>query len=94
MALVTLLSKHTPITETETQSDPVYRSRGYVRAAAVRPCSTFSPDELFAVKTEGGLTEEGGHELVPVDLVDPPSHGPVPLPRELLVGLLLHDGVV
>lgn len=62
--------------------------------AAVIPGSTFSPDELFAVKTEGGLTEESGHELVPVDLVDPPSQGPLPLPRELLEGLLFHYGVV
>lgn len=53
-----------------------------------------SPDELFAVETEGGLAEEGGHELVPVDLVDLPSHGSLSLPRKLLVGFLFDDGVI
>lgn len=56
--------------------------------------STFSPDELSAVKTEGGLPEESWHELVPVNLVDPPSHGPIPLPRKLLVGLLFYCGFI
>ena len=35
-----------------------------------------SPDEVSTVRAEGGLTEEGGHELVVVDLVDFPPHGP------------------
>lgn len=60
----------------------------------IGPCLTLSPDELFAVKAEGGLAEESGHELVSVDLVDPPSHGPLPLPRELLVGLLFHYRII
>lgn len=56
--------------------------------------STFIPDELFTVKTEGWLAEESGHELVSVDLVDPTSHGALPLPCKLLVGLLFHYGVI
>lgn len=28
----------------------------------------------------GGLPQEGGHELVAVDLVDPPADGALPLP--------------
>lgn len=56
--------------------------------------TSLSPDELFAVKTEGGLTEESGHELVPVDLVDSPLDSPLPLPRKLLIGLLFHNGVI
>lgn len=65
-----------------------------MQAAVIRPCSTSSPDELSAVKAEGGLTEESGHELVAVDLVYPPSHGSVALPRELLAGLLGHDCIL
>ena len=49
-----------------------------------------SPDELPAVEAEGGLAEEGGHELVSVDLVDAPPDRALPLPGELLKGLLLH----
>ena len=47
-----------------------------------------SPDELPAVEAEGGLAEEGGHELVSVDLVDAPPDRALPLPGELLKGLL------
>lgn len=91
MALVTLFSKNTPKTETNTQSGPdVHR---HLQAAETCP-TTSSPDELFAVKAEGWLAEEGGHELVTVDLVDPPSHSPLPLPRELLVRLLFHYGII
>lgn len=39
------------------------------------------PYELPAVAAEGGLAQEGGHELVPVDLVHAPPHGAAP-PRE------------
>jgi hypothetical protein len=49
-----------------------------------------SPDELLADGAEGGLAEEGGHELVSVDLVDAPADRALPLPGELLKGLLLH----
>lgn len=61
-------------------------------AASQQLCA--SPDELPAVETEGGLPQVGRHELVSVDLVDPPSHGAVALPGELLVRLLLHRGFV
>lgn len=40
-----------------------------------------SPDELPAVAAEGGLAQEGGHELVSVDLVHAAAHGP-PAARE------------
>ena len=40
-----------------------------------------SPDEIPAVRAEGGLPQEGGHELVRVDLVDLALHGAPPLPR-------------
>lgn len=42
------------------------------------------PDELPAVRAVGGLSQVGGHELVPVHLVHPPSHRPLPLPSEVL----------
>lgn len=42
------------------------------------------PDELLAVRAVGGLSQVGGHELVPVHLVHPPSHRPLPLPSEVL----------
>lgn len=42
------------------------------------------PDELPAVGAVGGLSQVGGHELVPVHLVHPPSHRPLPLPSEVL----------
>lgn len=58
------------------------------------PPSTFSPDELFAVEAEGGLTQEGGHELMAVDLVDLASYSTLPLSRELFVGFLFHRGLV
>lgn len=86
--------KHPYKRELETQSDPVYSPHRHERARVIRPCSTFSPDELSTVKTEGGLTEESWHELVSVDLVDPPSHSPVSLPCKLLVGLLFHRGFI
>lgn len=44
----------------------------------------FSPDELPAVRAVGGLSQVGGHKLVPVDLVHPPPHRPLPLPSEVL----------
>lgn len=59
-----------------------------------RGAAASSPDELSAVETEGGLPQVGRHELVPVDLVDPASHGAVSLPGELFVRLLLHRGFV
>ena len=40
-----------------------------------------SPDKVAAVRAEGGLPEEGGHELVRVDLVHLPLHRAPPLPR-------------
>ena len=40
-----------------------------------------SPDEVAAVRAECGLPEEGGHELVRVDLVHLPLHRAPPLPR-------------
>lgn len=40
----------------------------------------YIPYEVGAVSTEGGLAQDGGHELVPVALVDAPAHGPPPLP--------------
>lgn len=58
------------------------------------PPQAFSPDELFAVEAEGGLTQERRHELVPVDLVDPAPHGPLPLSCKLFVGSLFHRGFV
>uniref|UniRef100_A0A6B0UWD9 Putative secreted protein n=1 Tax=Ixodes ricinus TaxID=34613 RepID=A0A6B0UWD9_IXORI len=42
-----------------------------------------APDEPPAVGAEGGLPQEGGHELVAVDLVHPAAHGSVP-PAEFL----------
>lgn len=66
----------------------------YMQVVVICPCTTFSPYELFAVKTEGGLAKESGHELMSVDLVDSPSHRSLPLPRKLLVCLLFHYGVV
>lgn len=42
------------------------------------------PDELPAVRAVGGLSQVGGHELVPVDLVHPPAHRPLPLPSQVL----------
>ena len=65
-----------------------------MQVAIIHPRLSFSPDELFAVKTEGGLAEESGHELVSVDLVNPPSHGAVSLPRKLLESLLFHYGII
>lgn len=65
-----------------------------MQAAVTRPCPTYSPDELSAVKTEGGLAKECGHELVSIDLVDFPSQSPLTLPCKLLECLLFHDGVV
>lgn len=59
----------------------------------LRP-SPFLPDELFAVEAEGGLTQEGRHEFVPIDLVDPAPHGTLSLPRELFVGFLFHCGFI
>lgn len=44
----------------------------------------FLPDELPAVRAVGGLSQVGGHELVPVHLVHPPSHRPLALPSEVL----------
>lgn len=54
----------------------------------------FSPDELLAVKTERGLTEERGHELVPVDLVDPAPHGSLPCSCKLLRSLYRRHGII
>lgn len=53
-----------------------------------------SPDELLAVKTEGGLTEERGHELVPVDLVDPAPHGSLPRSCKLLWSLHRYYSII
>lgn len=38
------------------------------------------PDEVPAVGAVGGLPQVGGHELVSVDLVDPPADGALTLP--------------
>lgn len=38
------------------------------------------PDEISAVGAVGGLPKVGGHELVAIDLVDPASDSPLPLP--------------
>lgn len=37
-----------------------------------------APDEPPAVGAEGGLPQEGGHELVAIDLVHPAAHSTVP----------------
>lgn len=37
------------------------------------------PDEISAVGAVGGLSQVGGHELVPVDLMDSPPDGPLAL---------------
>lgn len=89
LALVALLSENPPEIRdrhghTEAPCCDTRERRGH--------CA--SPDELLAVETEGGLPQVGGHELVSVDLVDPPPHGAVALPGELLVRLLLHRGLV
>lgn len=83
------------------QKHPFNRDRHTIRTSwqstqihAGSSDSSVLPDELFTVKTEGRLAEESGHELVSVDLVDPTSHGALPLPRKLLVGLLFHYGIV
>ena len=48
-----------------------------------------APDEVPAVRAEGGLPQEGGHELVRVHLVHPPLHGPPALlPGEAALLLL------
>lgn len=46
------------------------------------------------MEAEGGLAQEGGHELVPVDLVDPAPHRPLSLSCKLFVGFLFHRGLV
>lgn len=43
-------------------------------------CVSSSPDEVPAVGAVGGLSQVRGHELVSVDLVDPPADGPLALP--------------
>lgn len=88
LALVALLPENPPeIRDTHTVRRELRPRHGEWRRRA-------SPDELLAVETEGGLPQEGGHELVSVDLVDPPPQGAVALPGELLVRLLLHRGLV
>lgn len=62
--------------------------------AGTCPPSAFSPDELFAVEAEGGLTQVRGHELMAVDLVDLASDSTLPLSRKLFVGFLFHRGLV
>lgn len=88
LTLVTLFSEHTPATERK-QSDllQTVSARFWLGSGG-----SDSPDELLAVEAEGGLTEESGHELVPVDLVDPSLHGALPLPRKLLVGVFFFYG--
>lgn len=46
------------------------------------------------MEAEGGLAQERGHELVPVDLVDLAPHCTLSLPCELFVGFLFHRGFV
>ena len=53
----------------------VYRKDG------INAVPHISPDKVSAVRAEGGLPEEGGHELVRVDLVHLPLHRAPPLPR-------------
>ena len=56
---------------------------------------TKTPDEISAVGTEGRLLQVDSHELVTIDLVDPPSdrHSPLVSPTFLLLkgsaGLIL-----
>ena len=52
-----------------------------VMQASYRFLLLFSPDEVAAVRAERGLPQEGGHELVRVDLVDLSLHGAPPLSR-------------
>lgn len=59
-----------------------------------------APDELATVRAEGGLLQDGGHELVPVDLVHAATHRTTALVveagalLELLRRACLHLGVV
>lgn len=39
------------------------------------------PDEVTAMRAVGRLAQVGGHELVSVDLVDPPADRALPFPR-------------
>lgn len=43
-------------------------------------CHVSSPDEVPAVGAVCGLSQVGGHELVAVNLVDPPTDGSLALP--------------
>ena len=49
------------------------------------------PDEIPAVRAERGLPQEGGHELVRVDLVDLALHRAPPLPRHEAALLEKHN---
>ncbi len=52
-----------------------------------------SPYEVFAVGTEGRLSEECCHELVPVDLMDSTPHGAASLAGHKSFGFLLEDPI-
>lgn len=93
LTLVALFSKNTPMN----RDRDTFRLQSTLMCAGsadLSSLSNLSPNELLAVKTEGGLAKERWHELVPVDLVDPAFYSPLPLPCKLLVGLFFHRGLI